>query len=177
MSGFPAFIGIIAMTPLWITLVHAAITRFGISRSSNQAAAILSCAVAALPTAAALWGAHLGALSGGELLASLSYAVIVYGLLAYSYFHVFNMGETARRVRMLVELTEHGEMKAEELRSFYNTGTMLERRIERLVSLGQLRPEGDRLVLSSRRLFLAAAVMNIWCSVIGLAPLKGPASR
>lgn len=177
MNGFTAFIAVLAMTPLWITVVHAMLTRLAVSRSSNQAAALLSCLVAAPPMAVALWAAHLGSLSGSELAAGLSYAVIVYGLLAYSYFHLFNMGETARRVRMLVELTEHGEMEAGELKSYYNTGTMLERRIERLISLGQLRLHGDRLVLGSRRLHFAAAVMNAWCSILGLPPLKGAGPR
>lgn len=173
MSSFHMFIGILALTPAWITVVHAAVARCGISRSSNQAAALFACAAAALPVAGALWAAHLGFLSGGELLVGVSYAVLVYGLLAYSYFHVFNMGETARRVRMLVELTEHGAIRTEDLRSFYNTEIMLERRIERLISLGQLKADGERLILSSKRLYFAASVMSLWCTVLGLAPLKG----
>ena len=98
---------------------------------------------------------------------------MTYALLAYSYFHIFNMGETARRVRMLSELMERGSLSALELKSLYDAAAMLDRRMERLVALGQVRLEGGRVVLKSRMLYRAASVMDWWGRVLGLPPLKG----
>ena len=83
------------------------------------------------------------------------------------------MGETARRVRVLVELRERSAMSVEALISLYNAGAMLDKRLERLIALGQVRVEGGRIVLSSRRLYWAAVLMNFWCRFLGLPPLRG----
>lgn len=177
MQGACLFLAILASTPVWIMALQAYLTRLGVCRSSSQAAAMLSCALSALPIGALLWEAHLSGLEGIDLRNHLFYAALVYALLAYSYFHIFNMGETARRVRILIELSQHGGMRAERLKSFYNTKTMLDRRVERLLSLGQVRLDGERVVLASKRLFLAAGMMSNWCRILGLPPLKNCRSK
>lgn len=176
-QGFYLFLLVLAGTPVWILAMQAAITRLGVSRRSNQAAAMLSSALATVPVGALLWAVHLRHLNGDGLRTALAYAFFLYALLAYSYFHLFNMGETARRVRVLMELKEHGGMKMGELKSFYNTASMLDRRLERLVSLGQVRVDGERIILGSKKLYFVAAVLDIWCRFIGLSSLRNPNSR
>ncbi|OGP15651.1 MAG: hypothetical protein A2052_07245 [Deltaproteobacteria bacterium GWA2_54_12] len=171
-EGFASFLLILAATPLWIMVLQAFLTRVGFRRASGQATAMLASAIAALPTGAALWAVHLSVLDGPELRASALYALLAYALLAYSYFHLFNMGETARRVRILVELRERGNISVEELKSFYDAGAILDRRLERLVALGQVRLEGGRIVLKSRRLYWAAVVINWWGRILSLPSLK-----
>lgn len=171
-EGFASFLLILAAAPLWIMALQAFLTRIGFRSVSGQVAAMLACAAAALPVGAALWAVHLSALKGPGLWTSAFYALLTYALLAYSYFHLFNMGETARRVRILIELREHGNISVEELKLFYDAGAILDRRIERLAALGQVRLEDGRIVLSSRRLYLAAAVMNRWGRILGLPSLK-----
>lgn len=83
------------------------------------------------------------------------------------------MGETARRVRILSELRERGELSAAELKSLYSAASILDRRMERLVALGQVRLEGGRVVLKSRTLYRAAYVIDWWGRVLGLPSLKG----
>lgn len=171
-EGYACFLLILAAVPLWIMTLQAFLTRVGFRRVSGQVAAMLASAAAALPTGAALWAVHLSALNGSGLWTLALYALLTYALLAYSYFHLFNMGETARRVRILIELREHGNISVEELKSFYDAGAILDRRLERLVALGQVRYEGATIVLISRRLYRAAVVMDWWGRILGLPSLK-----
>jgi hypothetical protein len=152
--------------------VQAFLTRVGFRSVSGQATAMLASAAAAPPVGAALWAVYLSALEGPGLWTTVIYAGLTYSLLAYSYFHLFNMGETARRVRILVELREHGNITIEELKSFYDAGAILDRRLERLVALGQVRYEGAAIVLSSKRLYWAAALMDFWGRILSLPSLK-----
>lgn len=171
-EGFASFVLLLAATPLWIMTVQACLNRVGLRGVSGQAAAMLASAAAAPLVGAALWAVHLGALKGPGLWTSGLYALLAYSLLAYSYFHLFNMGETARRVRILIELREHGNISVEELKSFYDAAAILDRRLERLAALGQVRYEGGRIVLSSKRLYRAAAVMDWWGRILGLSSLR-----
>lgn len=80
---------------------------------------------------------------GALLLANLT----AYGALGYTYFHFINMGETARRIRILIELVGAGGDGLDEGRilSRYNAREMVERRLDRLFSKGQIIETGDRL--------------------------------
>ncbi|CAG1065074.1 hypothetical protein BAC1_00651 [uncultured bacterium] len=174
---FAAFVIILALTPVWIMALQACVIRLGIVVASGQVIAMLSSIGAVAPVGSALWAVYLATLSGPELLGASVYAALTYSLLAYSYFHIFNMGETARRVRILSELRERGKLSEAELKSFYNSAAILDRRMERLVALGQVRVEGGRVLLKSRRLFMAASLMDWWGRVLGLPSLKGRQQR
>ena len=66
-------------------------------------------------------------------------SVSAYAALGYCYFHFINLGETARRIRLLMELYGYGEGLAEdELLRRYNAGNIIEKRIGRLVKSGQI---------------------------------------
>lgn len=65
--------------------------------------------------------------------------LICYCALGYCYFHFINLGETARRIRLIRELYEHAEALSEdELLSFYNSREILAVRMKRLLGNGQL---------------------------------------
>jgi hypothetical protein len=176
-AGFAAFVIILALTPLWIMALQCCVIRLGIVRTSGQVTAVLASTGAFPPVGCALWAVYLAKLSGAALFGASLYAALTYSLLAYSYFHIFNMGETARRVRILSELRERGELSAGELKSLYNAASILDRRMERLVALGQVRLEGGRVVLKSRKLYRVASVMDWWGRVLGLPSLKGHQQR
>lgn len=171
MEGGFLFLFILAGTPLWIMALQAILTRIGLLRAPGQGAALISSGLAALPVAALLWAVCLGSLEGAGLITAALYAALLFTLLAYSYFHLFNMSETARRIRMLIELRD-GEMTLEELKSVYNSRVMLEARLERLVAMGQVRIEGDKVVLASGKLLVAARAMDLWCRALGLPSFR-----
>ncbi len=68
------------------------------------------------------------------LLTSISYAA-----LGYCHFHFVNLGETARRIRLLRELHQAGgSLSHGDLLSRYNSREIMEKRIARLLRAGQI---------------------------------------
>lgn len=59
--------------------------------------------------------------------------------MGYCYFHFINLGETARRIRILRELYDRKEgLSMEEIFKRYNAKEIFERRIARLINNGQI---------------------------------------
>ena len=58
--------------------------------------------------------------------------LIIYSSLAYNYFHFVNMGETARRIRIIRELYESkGGLTMEEILERYNAKDMVRKRMDK----------------------------------------------
>jgi hypothetical protein len=74
----------------------------------------------------------------------------------YFYFHFINIGEASLRIRVLreVSLVEGG--RVQNLLEVYNVRTVVETRVERLLSDGQLVRQGDRLVPGKPRMILVS---------------------
>ena len=64
---------------------------------------------------------------------------LIFGALGYGFFHFVNMGETARRIRLLLELREGGALTEAELLSRYNADGIVGARMGRLLRNGQVR--------------------------------------
>lgn len=133
--------------------VHAIVNRFvapGPRQQSPQRVAILvSLGSAAACTALATWW-------GG--IVCLPFAAVVSVCIAYCYFHLFNMSETARRIRILTScylgkpIDEH----------HYSLEAMIDVRIERLIMVDSLRIDGECHRPVSGPLLAAAAVLDWW---------------
>jgi hypothetical protein len=106
----------------------------------------------------------------GEV-AALLYSFMVYVVLAYSYFHIFNMSETARRIRILYDVHRAGSLDVEAACWSYDKQSLLRVRIERLVSLRQIEREGACYKLRGRVLLYAARVVAFWAVVVDM-PLE-----
>ena len=66
-------------------------------------------------------------------------AVLTYINACYTFFHLNNMGETARRVRLVTEILEAGgRMDLEQLRQRYSSEEAIELRLVRLAAMGQI---------------------------------------
>ena len=98
-------------------------------------------------------------LPGGDLYLMLA-DLITYFALGYGYFNFVNLGETARRVRILRELYDAGgSLSPEELLKRYNSRDMIEKRIQRLVNNGQVIYNNGRFYIGTPLvLFMAKAV-------------------
>jgi|GEM_PF-1079616 len=106
---------------------------------------------------------------------TLIYVFLVYNALAYSYCHVFNMGDTARRIRILHELDRAGGcLERDELDKRYGIRNMLDARLERLVSMRQITEHGGRFVISSSLLYRAGLIVLRWGFFLNY---KGPLRR
>jgi hypothetical protein len=98
-----------------------------------------------------------------ETASMLAFGGIVYNGIAYAYFHVFNMSETARRIRILLHVLMHGMMDADSLRSDYSPRDMVAVRLDRLEQMGQVArgPDGGYRIAGGV-LLSAARAIRIW---------------
>jgi hypothetical protein len=106
--------------------------------------------------------------SGASLSADVATADgLLYAGFCYVYFHWNNMGETARRIRMLRELAAAPEgLTFEEMVQRYSAQEILERRLERLSAAGQISETDGRLVLTSRTILLSARLIALAKQII-----------
>lgn len=88
--------------------------------------------------------------------------VVIYASFSYGYFHFINLGETARRIRLLRELAEAGRPLPElEVLRRYNAHTILELRLGRLLRKGQIRRHGDRYVTGRASVLWMARTLSL----------------
>lgn len=87
------------------------------------------------------------------LIAELVLNTITYGSLGYCYFHFINLGETARRVRIVRELLESKDgLSMSELLECYNASEIIDVRIQRLL-------KNKQIVLRDSKYFIGKSVM------------------
>lgn len=91
-----------------------------------------------------------------ETFAFYLYLFLLYSFTAYTYFHLFNMGETSRRIRILAAISNHPPQTLKELERTYDEDRMIRARLDRLVALGQIREEKGTFY-PQRRLFALTA--------------------
>jgi hypothetical protein len=93
--------------------------------------------------------------------------LVIYAAGGYTYFHLLNMGETARRVRLLRELAGAPDgLTTAELAARYNSAEMLARRLDRLVSQGVVRQENGRLYLEKRGVLVMTGMVGLFKRVV-----------
>lgn len=83
--------------------------------------------------------------------------LLTYVLLGYCYFHFLNLGETARRIRILSELEDSpGGLSLEEIITRYNAKEIVERRLLRLLKNGQIKFKSNKYYIGRSTMLLAA---------------------
>ncbi len=166
---------VLAASPVFALAVHALATRV-LRFSGYDIPAQILCAGSVLAGNVPLLIMVVFFMEHGEGLRypawTLLYSLIVYNSLGYSYFHLFNMSETARRIRILTEVYRRGVVRGDELDSLYDTSDMIDLRIERLLASGQIRDNRGRYVIQGRLLYIAARVLSIWALVLGMRLLE-----
>ena len=96
-----------------------------------------------------------------ELLGQLTLNSIIYGSLGYCYFHFINLGETARRVRIVRELFEFKNgLTMHELCQRYNSSEIINARLERMMRNKQIVNRGERYYIGKPvMLYIAKAIV------------------
>ena len=94
---------------------------------------------------------------------------IIYAALGYCYFHFVGLGETARRIRMLIEIYSSKEgLSLEEILTRYNAREIVEKRMDRLLSNGQLKcRDGKYFIGKPIVLLIANSVMLLKLLLLG----------
>ena len=105
--------------------------------------------------------------AGSERFAAILYGLAVYSGLSFSYFQLFAMTETARRIRILSELELRGPLKRHEITGRYSANDILSVRLERLLTWRQLERADNRYILKGRFLYRIAKIMESWAWVLG----------
>lgn len=158
---------IILLSPIIVFLIHALIIRF-VKDERPQLTAIISALIGNIPILIIC----LTHISNNQIIAIekitiVIYTLITYNSLAYVYFHVFNMSETARRVRILIELRKAGRIGRQDIFKQYSSDDIVDVRLDRLLSLKQLRVDGGIYRVDRRFLLFAAKAYSMWVSLLG----------
>ena len=128
-------------------------------------------AVLAVTTLAAFW-AQLAPI---EIAAQVTVNLMTTVLLGYGYFNFINLGETARRVRILREVVEAGGcLSEEELLRRYGAQEMVARRLGRLLSKGQVVVREGRYHLGRRTVLRMAQAVEWLRFLIGMGRRDPP---
>jgi hypothetical protein len=163
---------LLACSPLSIFILHMAATRVFMRYKfdmPNQVILIICSFVGHIPMAAAIWMVYLRYLTTPvELVWTVIYSLIVYNILAYCYFHIFNMSDTARRIRILYEIYNSKRLKESDLASLYSANNMLDSRLERFLSMKQIKFSDGRYLLNRKFLYYVAKIVAGWGRILGL---------
>jgi len=104
-----------------------------------------------------------------KIVSNISLSLITYTALGYCYFHFINLGETARRIRLLRELkkTSNGLTLDDILRA-YNAKEIIENRLSRLLKSGQIIEKNNKyyigkpvMLLMSRAILFAKLFITV----------------
>ena len=100
---------------------------------------------------------------------SILVSAVTYSALGYGYFHFVNLGETARRIRILRELYDSKEgLSMGEILERYNAKDIIEKRIYRLINSGQIIYKNGRYYIGSPvMLVIARIVVRMKLTVLG----------
>lgn len=100
---------------------------------------------------------HLSVLDG------LGYTLvntITYSALGYGYFHFLNLGETARRIRLLIELADACEgLSLPELLKRYSHEEIVEKRLRRLLKSSQIISKDNRYYIGKPFMLIASKMI------------------
>ncbi len=168
MNPASKMIVLLASSPLIVFLVHMAASRLVRNRSA-QIVVIISAFAGEILMALLLWNyvfRFSGAFAAG-LATEIFYAFIIYNALAYTYFHLFNMSETARRIRILYEIDKKGALSQGEIAAIYGTSDILDIRLERLLAARQLEYVDGRYRPHGRLLYFASLAVAVWRNILG----------
>lgn len=98
---------------------------------------------------------------------------LIYSGFAYTYFHLFNMSETARRIRILSRGVQRGELGREEMAGEYTGEGMVRIRLERLAALREIEFREGRY-RPGRLYFLLPARIVFACRRVIFPPASAP---
>lgn len=158
---------LLACSPGMVLLLHIIASRIivKLGHSISPQIVAICCAIGGnMPMAVLAWLVSLRHLVKKplELAWAIVYCFAVYNALAYIYFHLFNMSETARRFRILYELDKTGSISTTSSDATYGATSMLSARLDRLMAMRQIVRRGERYTLGNHSLYYVAKVVAAW---------------
>jgi hypothetical protein len=96
------------------------------------------------------------------------YISLVFNSLAYTYLHIFNMSETARRIKILIEIQLSEEDIGISYEDNYDIKSILQNRLKRLVQMKQIYFYDGTYRLSGSTLIYVGRLLSFFRRVIGI---------
>ncbi len=158
----------------WLALATNVLVQIGVCRCLPGWSLMRSIYVGFLAGLAFVAAAGAACLLGGQrtavdALANAALNVLTYGVLAFGYFHFLNLGETARRIRIIREIDAAGRpLTREEILARYSAEEIVKVRINRLLSTGQITEREGRYYLANPTvLYMSRAIVLMKLLVLG----------
>ncbi|MFA7254789.1 MAG: hypothetical protein WC133_01655 [Candidatus Omnitrophota bacterium] len=171
MSALLRFQLLLVFSPAILLGIHVLANRAAIFFKvplSSQIVALLSVGMGYGVICFFSWEIYLKCLTRVELWSGVVYMLLVYAGFSYSYFHIFNMSETARRIKILSDLLIAESLDQPAVKPQLAATEQISLRLERLLALGQVRKSGDRYFLRNRCLWFAAVILMWFRRVLKL---------
>ncbi|MCB0404496.1 MAG: hypothetical protein KDD51_06895 [Bdellovibrionales bacterium] len=149
---------LLLLAPLWIAIGHSVVLR---SRKFGSVPAVPLTTMICTATVIFLW-LTLAITEGPRYYRNATptlFTLCLAILGAHFYFHVFNMSESSRRIRLLRRLLNKQSMR--ETTKEYTPAGMYQARLERLVSWKQVTLRAGTLYPKASILSLAAHILHI----------------
>ena len=77
-------------------------------------------------------------------------------MISYFVFHIFNLSQTGRRIKILLEILESGRLPKTQK---YGPHEIVNNRLKRLIEMNQIKAKGDNFVIVSRTFLLIGLFM------------------
>lgn len=149
--------------PLFAFLTHGFLARFVRWPIPRQVTALLACGLGAgLSSTLSFFLLTAGSPSFETVLFIFFLPILE----THIYFHVFNMSETARRIKLLTQIYQRKSPAAED----YSPRRLVEIRLERLMQAQQVRVDGDLIYPKKTLLQMVARAMEVYRRI--LFPVK-----
>lgn len=87
----------------------------------------------------------------------LMYDLMFFNCFAYSYFHIFNLSETGRRIKILLSIYNKKNSK------LYKTDKLIALRIDRLYFMGQIKKNSEGGYIVKRNFLLFCGLLLRFC--------------
>lgn len=99
-------------------------------------------------------------MSANDFIGIITANLIIYSALGYCYFHFINLGETARRIRILREIYDAEDgLSLEEMLQKYNAKEIVEKRVSRLINNRQILYKNGRYYIGSPIVLMIARII------------------
>jgi len=163
--------------PLLLHFLISRVTGAFRAPAQRQKGAILAFLAGYLPVGGAFLAWVLTNPGARGNLLDAGYLAVVYTGFGYTYFHLFNMSETARRIRILAQGDRSGKIGLDQLAREYTREEMIDIRLRRLVALGEILREQDRVRRGRMLLLIPARIVFGFRSLIFPQPERWERNR
>lgn len=163
-----ALLIIILLSPFLILLLHGLLSRF-LKTLAPQVVAIYAGLALMIPLSFLIWFIvfYQSSFSNENIYWGIIYCFIVYSGIAYSYFHLFNMSETARRIKILRTIYLQGACSKKSIEEIYDSVHPVEIRLDRLLNTKILFYRDGYYLVQKKTLYWVSCLVEDWRRILG----------